>query len=278
MGWRRGGIAVLVGLVGCGPLVPVGSPEETTSDESTSSTSGDTRNPGTSSSTTAGPFTTAPPVTTVDPDPTISTGSSSEGTGGMLPNGSQCMSHEECWSGMCYFQGILGGICGDCLSDADCVWGCTGPNPVSDPPLGSYCNQGLFGDGCESTDACMGQLLCATILDVPGVLKRSTCGDCISDADCPPEGLCSPDLQIAELDGVWRCIAPGFKPLGGFCNLLESGDQQCASGVCGVADIMGLFVLGVCSECRLDTDCSAGETCVAPTVDLDGTVAAGYCG
>lgn len=217
-------------------------------------------------------MTTASPTTATV---TTATGSSGFETDGGLANGQQCMSDFECASGMCFLSGILGGICGDCLGDDDCEWGCTGPNPLSDPPEGSYCNMGLLGDGCQMTDACMSPFVCATILDVPGVLLRNTCSECLTDAECFG-GLCSPDLDITSLDGARLCVAAFSKPLGSFCDL-DGGDNECSTGHCGVADINGLLQLGVCSDCSTDDDCIIGESCVSPTVDLDGTISPGYC-
>jgi hypothetical protein len=58
---------------------------------------------------------------------------------------------------------------------------------------------------------------------------------------------------------------------------IDSGDNECSTGYCGIADINGLVQLGVCSGCTTDDDCVIGESCVAPSVDLDGTIFPGYC-
>jgi hypothetical protein len=266
--------------LGCGPAIIVEEGDESSS----SSASATGPEPGTSSSAggSAGPVstpgnpTTTPPMTTASPTTATVTTAGSTGfeTEGGLPNGQPCMSDLECGSGMCFLSGILGGICGECLGDDDCEWGCTGPNPLSDPPEGSFCNSGLFGEGCQSSDACMGVLVCATILDVPGVLLRNTCSQCLTDAECAGD-LCSPDIDVSNLDGARSCVAPFSKPLGSFCDLGD-GDE-CSSGHCGIADINGLVQLGVCSDCTNDDDCVLGDSCFAPTVDLDGTIFPGYC-
>ncbi|MBL8944696.1 MAG: hypothetical protein JNK45_16165, partial [Myxococcales bacterium] len=53
------------------------------------------------------------------------------------PNGAMCDTNEECVSAMCFVVGPLGGICGDCLTDADCAGttggGCSIPNPLAQP-------------------------------------------------------------------------------------------------------------------------------------------------
>jgi hypothetical protein len=271
-----------VALLGCGPAIIVDEGDESSS--SSASATGPT--PGTSSSAggSAGPITTpgdptsTPPMTTAGPTTaTITTATEDTGfeTEAGLPNGQQCMSDFECASGMCFLSGILGGFCGDCLVDDDCEWGCTGPNPVTDPPQGSFCNSGLFGDGCQTTEACMGPFVCAVIIEVPGVLTRSTCGECITDAECNGD-LCSPDVDLMNFDGARSCIVPFSKPLGSFCDL-DTGGNECSTGHCGVADLMGLVQFGVCSDCTSGDDCIIGESCVPPSVELDGTIVAGYC-
>jgi hypothetical protein len=204
------------------------------------------------------------------------TGSTTGDPTGAAPNGATCTANLECESGMCFLAGILGGVCGECLVDADCRWGCSPPNALSDPPAGAYCSDGSIGGGCQSSDACQRGLVCKAIIDVPGVLTQLTCGECLDQIDCLAAQLCSPDIVITDFTGAWYCIDPGSKALGEFCDYSGTGDAECASGFCGIADIMSLLQFGVCSECVADGDCGAG-TCEPPTVDLDGTVTPGTC-
>jgi hypothetical protein len=209
---------------------------------------------------------------------TMPTSSSSGGdTGMLLGNGEQCTDNDECASGNCYLAGILGGICGECLTDDDCVWGCAVPNPLAMPPEGSTCDDGTLGAGCETDAACQGALVCTEVVDVPGILTVGGCSECATDADCAE--LCSPnyDTVFTEFEGHWACVDIGSQPLGAGCDFAGSGDQACASGFCGIASIMGLLELGICSDCVDDGDCPMGTVCEAPTVDLDGTVTPGSC-
>jgi hypothetical protein len=102
----------------------------------------------------------------------------------------------------------------------------------------------------------------------------------LTDGDCANGQVCSPNILIAEIGGQLECVDPGSEADGESCDLLASG-QECASTHCASADIMGLLQLGVCSECsNVDVPnegCAAGETCVDPTVELDGAVTAGSC-
>ena len=273
-------------LVGCGPSVQLPSGESgedatggvgtttgvpvTTALESTGAGPGSTSG---SNDTGFATFSTAPPDTTGDFDFTTT-----ELISDTFPPGPQCMSNEECESGMCFLAGILGGICSECLSDADCRWGCTMPNPLTDPPTGATCSDGTIGGGCETDGACMDPLLCGLIIDVPGVLSIRTCGECLADADCSDGQLCSPNVRIDEVAGDRVCVDPGSKANGESCNLDGTG-AECTSTHCGHADVMGLVEIGVCSECNTVTGegCDDGLSCEPPMVDFDGTMVPGTC-
>ena len=197
-----------------------------------------------------------------------------------LGDGEQCSFDWECASDMCFVAGALGGICSSCLTDDDCDWGCSIPNPLAVPPEGASCGDGDLTSGCESDDACQDGLTCGEVLDVPGILAISTCGECTSDADCGAQ-LCSPQIDVANVSGAWTCVGAGTVPDGDFCELDGSGNQACASGYCGEADVLGLVMVGVCSECSnhavANEGCGGGETCADPIVNLDGSVSPGSC-
>jgi len=200
-----------------------------------------------------------------------------------LPNGAMCEENEQCESMMCFVVGPLGGICGDCLSDADCAdttgGGCSIPNPLSTPPQGAECNMGQQGEGCMSDAVCVDGGLCAVILDVPGILTASTCGECLTDAECTDGALCSPSYDVAELSGVKACVAPGSVPDGEGCDLLSgTGNDACMSGFCQPADVLGVIELGVCSGCATDDDCTEPEVCLPPEVVVATGLVAGGCG
>jgi hypothetical protein len=196
------------------------------------------------------------------------------------PNGSMCDTNEECVSAMCFVVGPLGGICGDCLTDADCAattgGGCSIPNPLAQPPEGAACNMGEPGAGCMSDDVCA-EGVCAEILNVPGILVASTCSECIMDSDCADGGLCSPSYDVANLTGIKTCVQPGMVPDGTGCDLEGTGNEACENGHCVGADVLGVLELGVCSACAVDTDCADGETCTPPAVDLEAGLVAGVC-
>jgi hypothetical protein len=311
MACRRGcAIAALVVTAACGPVV---APSDGGDDDDTGSdaTSGDD-DASASATMTAGPTTTLTSASATDPsasasasvsasntatmtdpsatdpstasvtitDPSFTaTDSDPTDTSGGLPNGSACELDEECESGSCYVVQLLGGLCGECKVDADCPGGgCTLPNPFAMPPTGSVCNDGGYGAGCMSDDACADDLQCATVIDVPGIIAVSTCGECIADADCDVGSVCAPDIAlVGMINGVNRCVAEGSLSNGQSCDYATSGDLSCASGHCAVADVMGFLLLGVCSECEADEDC-LGLSCEPPIVDLDGGLFPGTCG
>jgi hypothetical protein len=250
-----------------------GSSEGSSSTGGSESTSLSTSDTESSSSEGSSSTTVVEVTTSSSTDPSTSSESGLE----LLPNGDTCSESDECESGSCYLAGILGGICGECLDDDDCVWGCGAPNPLGMPPTGSTCDDGGVGAGCETDAACQMTLTCAEIISVPGIIDINGCSECEIDADC--DELCSPNYEASftEFEGHWECITAGSLPLGAGCNLAGSGDAACDSTFCASADIMGLLQIGVCSECEIDMDCGAGGTCEAPQVDLDGTFTPGAC-
>lgn len=295
---------ITLGLVmaGCGPAVDAGSGTDTDDGESSSGggvttdapTSATTAPGSTTSTVTTSPGSSTSTVTTTPTatDPTIGPGESSssgfEGSSGTvfpgssssggpegLPDGADCTQDDQCASGSCFVTGI-GGLCGECSGDDDCEFGCSLPNPLAMPPEGSTCADGNLGDGCETDAACPG-LECVNVIDVPGILEANTCGECSEDADCMPDQVCDISLDIANLGGVWTCVATGSVSLGEFCDQDGSGDEACTSGHCASASLKGLLEFGVCSECEVNSDCNAGQTCVEPEVGLDGSVVPGFC-
>ena len=185
---------VVLGLVACGPAISVDSDtdggdssDDTDGSNDTTASTGTTGMTTASTSATTDPATTDPGTTfpgttdpaTTDPattDPVTTDPTTAEvttdPTGGGLPDGSTCNSGDECISGECFVIQILGGICGQCDEDTDCDGGgCTLPNPLGQPPVGSVCNDGSYGDGCETDDVCADELMCAVVIDVPGILQ-----------------------------------------------------------------------------------------------------------
>ncbi len=296
--------------IGCSPAVDPGG--DTDAASSSSSGSGDGPSTGSIPPPTTAGTTTSPSSTGIDPTVADSTGpggssggstagsdstsfgssdgGSTEGSGSsgvgsesttdnpdLVPDGGQCTQDDECLSGHCYVAGALGGVCGECSSDADCDFGCNIPNPLAEPPEGSTCSAGNLGENCESQVACEGALECVEVLDVPGIINVSSCSECNTNGDCDMMEVCNLDLDIAEIDGVWTCVPNGSVPLGETCAAGAPGDAACASGFCAETSIMGLITVNVCSECEGGMGCLAGEVCVEPQVDLDGTIIPGMC-
>jgi hypothetical protein len=250
----------------------------TSTDASSSSGGGESTSTGAESTSSGGESTSTGVESTESSTTAVLTESSgvaneSSSTGDQCigqPDGSSCNQPCECNSDSCFVVGILGGLCGECDEDADCPnGGCSPPEPVLQPPLGAVCNDGSLGGGCQTDAACQEPLVCAVVLDVPGVITTSTCGECELDDDCGTD-LCSPEYAFPSLGGSWQCVAPGSEPIGSGCAFDGSGDQSCASGMCAEADVMGLFSVGVCSECEVDDDCTmANQICQPAGVDLD---------
>lgn len=289
---------VVVSVIGCGPAVDVGEggdtddPSSSGSDPSTTASTTATTvvtsvgtDPSTSGPATSGPGTvsaTDPSTATVTTEPGTgtftTTASTTDPTGGELPDGEPCEDDQQCASGHCFVVGIFGGICGECVTDSDCDGGgCTPPNPIAVPPAPSTCNDGAFGDGCMSDEVCDDGLRCATVLEVPGVITASTCSECASDGECDAGQLCAPDISVQGLTGVYRCVEAGTLANGQSCDFATSGDESCVSGYCAVADVMGLLSIGVCSGCEVDAQCMLAQECEPPQVDLELGLIPGGC-
>ena len=161
--------------------------------------------------------------------------------------------------------------------DADCpIGGCTPPDPVANPPVGAVCNDGSLGDGCQSDVVCQDPLVCVEVLEIPGIITTTTCSECEVDADCGAD-LCAPVYAFPALGGHWECVMPGSGPNGSGCSLVGSGDASCTSGMCAEADVMGLFSVGVCSDCEVDADCDAGDICENAQVDFENGLIPAVC-
>jgi hypothetical protein len=193
--------------------------------------------------------------------------------------GAICTANDECASCKCYVVPFLGGQCGECISDADCVavtdGGCSPPNPFTND--GPTCNWGEAGGGCESDDVCMDGLTCESVFSLLGVVEINTCGECASDADCvAPEivddmvvdgnDICVPIVDMMTFNGQNTCVDPYSLPKDSYCNLDGNGHEACQTGICSAVDIMGLALIGACGECNSDADCWVG-TCEMGTFD-----------
>ncbi len=197
-----------------------------------------------------------------------STGSSTGSDTGLPQNGSVCQTNEDCASGACYAS-ILGSVCGECLSDDDCEYGCTPPYPLDPSQQWALCNDGELGDSCESSAACVSaELQCVSFANVAGVLSISTCSECATSDDCPGSMVCNEFFNAGEFRGGFACVNPGSEFDGSFCTVGAIGEAACISH-CAAGNYMGLFNFGVCSECGSDADCDAGMTCQPPELDLD---------
>lgn len=188
-----------------------------------------------------------------------------EGNDG-LPDGSSCTEDSECASLECYVIPFLGGMCGECNEDSDCLeGGCTSPNPFGfEPPK---CNFGELAAGCQSDDACMPGLECSTVFQLLGVIELNTCGQCLSDGDCFDGQICAPLFDFPAYSGARTCVPPNSLAQDAYCDLEGNGDLACASSICSAADVMGLAQVGTCGECKTDDDCGTG-TCIPAMFDL----------
>lgn len=257
------------------PTEPTTTPVTTEPDTSGTGTGGETE-----ANTTENTSVTTGPPACMDP---------MEGA----PNNTECADASGCGceSGKCFLVPILGGWCGECLSDADCTpGGCTVPNPIDG--VGSTCNQGEPGAGCMADEVCTdpNNLHCGTLLEVMNIIKVATCGECSGNADCadPMKPNCSPTYDVKNFSGQYVCVENGSVPNAEGCNLAPDdkdnpiGNSACESGFCGEANVMGLLKVGVCGECNSNADCMAQDPpktkCNEPQVDLNAAaLVASFC-
>lgn len=224
---------------------------------------------------------TGPGATGQDPtgDGSSSSGAAGSSTGPVCENaganGNACSDACDCMSNECFTVGALGGVCSDCDSDEDCTdvgFGCNFGNPLSMTP--AVCSEtGDLGEGCETSDACAEGLSCTTLIDVPGVVTAQTCSECASDDDCTDQ-LCAPTYDIESIAGHFQCVDMGSVPNDEGCDFMsDTGNDQCMSGNCAPAAVMGIPVVGVCSPCNEDQDCidMGMMTCVLPELAIEGT-------
>ncbi|MFY0536931.1 hypothetical protein [Nannocystis pusilla] len=127
------------------------------------------------------------------------------------PQNSSCTDASGCGceSGKCFVVPVLGGFCGECLGDDDCPdGGCTVINPVAG--VGSKCNLGKAGDGCESDAACTDPTAqdCSPVLEVPGIITVATCGECKTDVDCPRKRPTAPPTTTSPTSAARRSASP----------------------------------------------------------------------
>jgi hypothetical protein len=213
--------------------------------------------------------------TVADETSTSSTGADTGPQG--APNGSTCQSDDDCASSACYAS-ILGSVCGECLTDADCEFGCTPPYPLDPSQQWAVCNGGDLGDSCETSEACVSaELQCVSFANVAGVLSISTCSECQSNDDCPGSMLCNEFFNAGEFRGGFACVNPGSLFDGSFCTTGPVGEAACMNH-CAPGNYQGLFNFGVCSPCATDGDCESGMVCVLPELDLEaGTSSTASC-
>jgi len=250
------------------------------SDSNSSTSNGTTSTTGgeTSTSTTAG-MTTSTSTTSDTMATTSTTGVTPQ------PDGSMCSADAECESMSCYNVPLLGGLCGECKVDSDCDGGgCTIPNPLAG--IGATCNKGGSGEGCMSDEVCNdpNAPFCGTVLDASPIIKVLTCGECKTNADCMDAKApnCSPDISVADFNGLLSCVPDNSVPNDTACSLVKdgegtAGDKACESGKCTTATLEGVVKIGICGTCFTDADCD-GKKCMAAAVDTNsGDLKGAFC-
>ena len=247
---------------------PPPSADSTGGDSSTGAGTTGSSVSATSSPGTEGLDTTAGPVSSTGMadgsflDPSTDDGSAP------LPNGGQCMSNADCESDACFQIPMLGGVCSECLMDSDCKMGTCSLDPTS---LFAVCTDGGIGVMCDSDEGCMGDLVCAELINTAGLFPLDFCSECNDSTPCDKPQVCSPVYDLGNFQGYQGCVDPMSVPNGGGCpiNGISGDGTVCQSGLCGVTTLLDLIPVGVCGECLTDEDCKGG-TCMPGSADMSG--------
>lgn len=197
-----------------------------------------------------------------------------DGPMGPQPNGANCTGPADCESMQCFNIPMLGGICSECLTDDDCEMGTCALDPTA---LYAVCTDGSIGLMCSSDEGCMGDLVCAELINTGGLFPLDFCSECRDDVPCDKGQICAPVYDLGNFAGYQGCVDPGSVPNGGGCPLdgVMGDGAACESGFCGTATLLDLLPVGVCGECITDEDCPGpGETCMPGAADKTGLVGA----
>lgn len=185
------------------------------------------------------------------------------------PNGGMCEDASDCESGFCYQIPMLGGVCSECLTDTDCEMGTCSLDPMA---FYAVCTDGSIGVMCSGDEGCMGDLVCAELIDTGGLFNANFCSECNDTTPCAGGQICAPVYDLASFQGYLACMDPGTVPNGGGCPLdgFQGDGEVCQSGICSVADLLGLIPIGVCGDCLTDMDCMGMEMCTPAVADMTG--------
>ncbi len=205
--------------------------------------------------------------TTLGPATGNDSATTSDTTGvvpGDTPNGEPCGQNADCQSLACFMIDVIkGGVCGECLVDDDCRFGCSPPRLIdflAGKSPGSMCNDGTLGAGCQTDAACASaDLHCALIGNSPLVASVGACSSCVTSQDCPGAQVCNAEIDQGLTQWL-QCVTPGTLADGASCSPGASGNAACANLCASVDDPFGQE-FGVCSECLDDTDCAFSGSC-----------------
>ena len=279
---RLGWIGVLALTLGCpSDDSGAGDGDEDTDAEDSTTTSGSTSSAEVGSASMTGASASMTSAGTVTSDSGMDSGSfismdeGPDDSGEPGPLGAMCGSNEDCMSGFCYQVPMLGGVCSECLTDADCEFGCG-----VDLALGyAVCTDGTVGSMCEDENACGDGLVCAELIDTGGLFPLNFCSECATNKDCTDPDLCAPVYDVMNISGHLACVEPGSVGDGEGCPYADGmGDGSvCEHGHCGGASIFGVVTIGLCGNCSVNEDCMEGETCM-PAMAGAGGVSGPMCG
>lgn len=273
--WWAGLLGTALLLSGCGDDKDQTAGGDTDADTEADTfpplTTTDDSNSGQSSDPTTGSASDSDSATTTDSGTTGGTGmddggfigmdTGDTGAGDPLPNGAECAANEDCMSEFCYSIPTVGGVCSECLVDQDCE---TGTCSLEFEFGYAVCTDGSMGNMCNTDEGCMGDLVCAELIDTGGLFNANYCSECKTTADCADGQTCSPYYDESGFSGYLYCVEPASVPSGQGCPV-ENGtgdDSVCMDGHCSVVEVFqGFAQIGLCGQCNEDTDCMDGQTC-----------------
>ncbi|OIP30664.1 MAG: hypothetical protein AUK47_24565 [Deltaproteobacteria bacterium CG2_30_63_29] len=147
--------------------------------------------------------------------------------------GTICTAADECDSGFCATTGAAT-VCSLCAQSSDCgLQQQCGPSPLGYLVCSGT---GALGASCNSGAECVAGTFC----------NSGICSECGTDVDCLGGGTC--------MDGT---ASVGFYVCAGGLGDLCAADSECGLGHC----YTGGSNTGVCSSCKLASDCGLQQTC-----------------
>ncbi|MGC4116259.1 MAG: hypothetical protein QM765_17110 [Myxococcales bacterium] len=183
--------------------------------------------------------------------------------------GAVCAAGETCNSGLCQAGSA-------CSADADCAAG--------EACVAGFCV--ALGQTCEAAGGKCGSLTAAGVLCEAGYVANGAAGTCAIGGSCctPATATCASDSDclLGQVCLSGEC-ALTCEAVGGHCGAVTATGVTCEAGFvsdgsAGFCAAGGGCCMPVTPGCAADSDCAAGQYCIAGICELSCEAAGGKCG